>query len=166
MNQSDVCTEGLKRPPEGSDHKKHWRSVFHMRDIQRALAHDAHQSDFLFRDLSWHFTNTTDVFPFCRRDTFSLEQKITLGGRGRRRMWTCHGTMRKIIQKSRLCKSHMTGLINFFIFLIINCWHTRHSGQQDIWIGGLCSWHTTPWSILKNARLSPRDDTRSVECLP
>lgn len=35
-------------------------------DIQRALAHVAYQPDFLFRDLSWHFTNTTDAFPFCR----------------------------------------------------------------------------------------------------
>lgn len=35
------------------------------------------QPDFLFRDLSWHFTNTTESFPFCRRGTFSLEQKIT-----------------------------------------------------------------------------------------
>lgn len=38
----------------------------------------AHQPDFLLRDLSWHFTNTADDFPFFRWDTFSLEQKITL----------------------------------------------------------------------------------------
>ena len=37
-----------------------------VQDTHRAWAHDAHQPDFLFRDLSWHFTNITGDFPFCR----------------------------------------------------------------------------------------------------
>ena len=84
--------EAWERPPEGSDHKTQskplvqgWRTMHEatslreqVQDTQRALAHDAHQPDFLFRDLSWHFTNITGDFPFCRWDIFSLEQKITL----------------------------------------------------------------------------------------
>lgn len=82
-----------------------------------ALAHDAHQTDFLFRDLSWHFTNTTAAFPLCRRDTFSLEQKITLWEKMDMNMasrTTTTKNVQKCMVRSRLFKSHTISLISCF----------------------------------------------------
>lgn len=51
----------------GSDHRTVQATSYGRRVVHAAesLVWDAHQPDFL-RDLSWHFTNTADPFPFCR----------------------------------------------------------------------------------------------------
>lgn len=125
---SDTYAEGLRKT-EGFDHMSQdkllvigWRGMHEAaslrvqaQDARTALAQNAHQPDFLFRDLSWHFTNTAGAFPFCKWDTFSLEQKITLWKK-------MDVTMPCRIIKSPVHKGTvLSGLFKYYVIVLGDC---------------------------------------------
>lgn len=68
MDQSDVYVEGPGRLREESARPAVLGAEPRTQQPTDpgSFRPDAHQPEFLFRDFSWHFTNTTDDFPFCR----------------------------------------------------------------------------------------------------